>query len=369
LSFKNWPSWTKNLTALLFGLCLAFFLLEIFLRIYNPFPFRLKGDRIILPASESYIIPNTIFPELDDTIIHHKNSLGFRGPELSGEDEVKIICVGGSTTECCYLSNGDDWPALVSNKLASQGQDVWLNNAGYNGHSSYGHLILVEDALIQLQPDYLIFLVGLNDMFRRDLHRLEKLFLKSETPAVKNWLRDNSEVFSLVANFRRLNRAKQFGLWHNSHGLPDAPTMEIDSVKAQEIYDEEQALLESYKNRLVRIAELCQENDIQPIFITQPHLSGSGIDPVTGADLKLVQVDDYNGLVTWTTLEMYNDVTRDFCETENIACIELARKLEKSTENFYDFTHYTKVGAEKVAEIVSADLLEILNTDARNPGQ
>ena len=47
-----WKKYFKNLLALGFGVLAAFILLEIFLRIYNPFPTRIKGDKIILTFDE-----------------------------------------------------------------------------------------------------------------------------------------------------------------------------------------------------------------------------------------------------------------------------------------------------------------------------
>ena len=55
--------------------------MELALRIYNPFHFRLKGDKILLPINERETIVNRINPKLDPVIINTRNSLGFRGPE------------------------------------------------------------------------------------------------------------------------------------------------------------------------------------------------------------------------------------------------------------------------------------------------
>jgi hypothetical protein len=56
-------------------------LLEIALRIYNPFHFRVKANKIILPANQKQVITNKINPRLDSIIINTRNSLGFRGPD------------------------------------------------------------------------------------------------------------------------------------------------------------------------------------------------------------------------------------------------------------------------------------------------
>ena len=97
----------KNFLFALYLFFIVFVSLEIILRIYNPFHFRLKGDKIILPVNQVEVIRNEINPRLDKIIINKRNSLGFRGPEKPREFEkaLSIITVGGSTTECHFLSD------------------------------------------------------------------------------------------------------------------------------------------------------------------------------------------------------------------------------------------------------------------------
>ena len=43
---------------------------------------------------------------------------------------------------------------------------VWLNNAGLDGHSTFGHEILLRSHIIKLKPDMIIFLTGINDFLK-----------------------------------------------------------------------------------------------------------------------------------------------------------------------------------------------------------
>ena len=78
--------------------------LEFTLHLYNPFSSRVKNGENILPKNTRYAVAMPNYPGLDKEIIHNKNSLGMRGPELDGSEKLKIICMGGSTTECFYLN-------------------------------------------------------------------------------------------------------------------------------------------------------------------------------------------------------------------------------------------------------------------------
>src|SRR5579863_3769971 len=132
--------WRRRVVYGLYLFVVVFVLLEVALRIYNPFHFRLKGDRILLPINEREIIVNRINPKLDPVIINTRNSLGFRGPEApkdwtrggkegggparvgqEGEGptrELTVITIGGSTTECHFLSDSLTWPYLLGMRLA-----------------------------------------------------------------------------------------------------------------------------------------------------------------------------------------------------------------------------------------------------------
>ncbi|MBC8172817.1 MAG: hypothetical protein H7X71_02830 [Chitinophagales bacterium] len=130
-------------------------LIEVILRIYNPFQFRVKGDHIILELNKKYTIDNSRIPVLDKTIIHSKNDLGFRGPDMPDlKNRVSIIAIGGSATECSYLDDSKTWAELLSRKLQNDYPGLWMNNAGVAGHSSFGHIALLKEHIIPIHPKY-----------------------------------------------------------------------------------------------------------------------------------------------------------------------------------------------------------------------
>src|SRR5688572_2782293 len=119
----------KSFLALIFGIVISLMLAEIILRIYNPIPFRVKGNEIVLPINQTITIDNTTLHGLDTLIIHKKNSIGFRGAEKPTDFEkyISIIAIGGSTTECYYHSDGQDWVSLLGSKLNKQYKNIWIN--------------------------------------------------------------------------------------------------------------------------------------------------------------------------------------------------------------------------------------------------
>jgi hypothetical protein len=99
----------KTLGVFLAGCLVALAGLEVLLRAYNPLEIRFRPDRIVLPVNKRYVIDNAgKFTKLPPSTLHTKNRLGFRGqaPPRDFPDYLTIITIGGSTTECFYLSDG-----------------------------------------------------------------------------------------------------------------------------------------------------------------------------------------------------------------------------------------------------------------------
>ncbi|HEX4957294.1 MAG TPA: SGNH/GDSL hydrolase family protein, partial [Lacibacter sp.] len=132
----------KNLKALMFGCFVALLLCELILRIYNPFTNFTKQGKLILPANQQVVFQNKWIAQLDSQIHYSRNALGFRGP--MPPDSIhhlnSVICIGGSTTECRFLSDDQTWPALLQQQLKDSVPRLWINNAGIDGHSTFGHL-------------------------------------------------------------------------------------------------------------------------------------------------------------------------------------------------------------------------------------
>lgn len=357
----------KNITATVFGLLLSLLLLEVALQIHNPLETRLKGDRITLPVNKRYEYKNTRIPGLDPIVIHTKNSLGFRGEELppNGLDgRLAIIAVGGSTTECQFQSDGKDWPAKLSKILLKKFPNVWVNNAGLDGHSTYGHQILLEEFLVKLKPKLILFLIGANEMGESTeriehtaQHIKQKLLFSSLEGFVKS-ASAYSEVMSLALNLYRFGRAWRMGLPHSFTPIKDLP--QIPYPEQGDILNRHQKLLPSFMLRLQGLVKTARRYGIEPVLITQPRPAGGGIDPRTKIDLNGIKWGNMSGHTLWQVQQLYNDVTRKVGLEEKVLVIDLAIEMPKDSDLFYDSLHFTNKGSEVVAKVVSRVLIPFL---------
>lgn len=346
-------------------------MLEVALRIYNPFHFRLKGDKILLPINQRETIINHINPKLDTVIVNTRNSLGFRGPEWPGPSAWAklrtVITIGGSTTECHFLSDSLTWPYLLGRRLEDSVADLWLNNAGLDGQSTFGHIVMLNDHVKQLRPSMVLFLTGINDMETEAPLFHDKLYERGAYPDFSHWLFNNSEVFNLGLNLWRNARAHRFNNTTNRMIVLD-PSRRLllpDSVIRARVGGQGR-YLDGYRMRLIQLADTCLAWHIIPVFITQPDLFGFGRDPVTATDLAAFPVErGVNGRMLWEMLERYNDVTRQMCAGNRLPMIDLAHLMPKNSLYFYDMSHFTNAGAAEVAKLLAPAIDSILRAGYR----
>ncbi len=350
-----------NLSILLLGCLVALAVLEVLLRVYNPLEMRFRPDRIVLPVNKRYIFDNTEkFPtKLAKTTIHTKNSLGFRGapPPRDFRDELTIITIGGSTTECFYLSDGLTWPDLLGQQLSREFKRVWINNAGLDGATTYRHLILMEDYVVKLRPKVVLFLIGINDVGAGDIAAAEA---RRGHDLKHRWraLLYRSEVYALGQNLWRYFIAQRRGLHHTEIDLRAAGTLERlpAGTTSRMLKDYESNSLPFFAARVEQLVKVCREHGIEPVLITQPTLYGPGLDPVTGVNLETVKVGDQNGRFMFQAIDLYNEVTRRVAQKDGVLLIDLARELPRNSTYYYDYLHYTEPGAMAVAGIVDRHL-------------
>lgn len=322
--------------------------LEIALHIYNPFSSRVKNGEIILPVNKKYETDLGDYPGLDSKLIHTKNSLGFRGPELTDTNATKIICMGGSTTECFYLSDGKDWPNVLGAKLMKKQPEIWLNNAGMDGQSSYGNLQMLKQYIIDLHPDYILLMCGLNDMSLDKPSHFDE-YSGTWYQKVYNFL----ELPSTIVNLVRAGKAKEVGLNHQFiRDYSKAETMEMNDSQIRARLELEQPYIGPYKDRLREFADLCKQHNIKLIFVAQSILFSDEKDLMTNVDLGKLKTGDINGKTRGYILKMYNKSTYDVATEKGVPYINLAARLPKDSRLFYDGYHFTNEGADLAAEMI-----------------
>lgn len=375
----------KDVVALGLGLLVALMLGETFLRIYNPFEFRARGYSIGLVKGVQYKRINSgNIPGIDNEVVMTKNSLGFRGeePPLDLGNYYKILIVGGSTSECISISDGKTWSDVLDSQIKERYENIWINNAGIMGHSTFAHLVLLRDHLLQLDPDMLIFYIGVNDMSKevagemdqsvKDIGMLAGLVsLNSQTHTIVQFLSDKSELFNVGFNLYRYYQAYKKGLVRLDAGqIQQWPGIRDQRFLSAPVSDEQRRLIlnvhlekyiPGYRQRVQQMIRVSRENDITPVLVTQPILYGCTVDPSTGLDLSLVAVEDgIDGCTKYRVMELYNDVLRDISREEGVYLVDVVPEFPHDSRLYIDMVHYSNEGSRVLGEIIAENMLEYI---------
>lgn len=361
----------KKFFSILVGLLVGLIICEIILHFYNPFPFAISKGKLVLPANQQTVFNNTWIKKLDSAIHYSRNSLGFRGPEPT--DSVNklnsIICIGGSTTECRFISDSLTWPYRLSQQLKDSFPSLWLNNAGVDGHSTFGHLLLLKEYISRLKPKYVTFLIGANDVENDkpqqfDLMNEKKINYVSAKSFFKSLL-NKTELGSTIFQLYAIRGAYKKGLIHKDvdfAALKDTvlPQPDIDAViKKQAVY------LTQYRNRITQMINICKANNVKPILLTQPSMFGNYTDSATMINMgnKIIPDTDpvVNSMAMQKVLELYNDVVRSF--SSQVKVIDLAALMPKNSNYYYDFMHYSNEGCSKIAALLFTELTPYLKAN------
>lgn len=261
-----------------------------------------------------------------------------------------------------YLSDGEHWTARLGNRLNNHFQSIWWNNAGLAGQSTYGHILLINDYLSEIKPDYALFLIGINDVGRRAPGDFYEAVTRngpdfSSWRGVINTMEEYSEVVSLMENAVRSIKAKRRGLRPMMFDPTEKDTREVSDERLnRKLIKHERQWVPPFRRRVETIVEDSRKHGIEPILVTQPAFFGSGVDPTTGVRLDQLEYRNLNGRSMWQILELYNDATRSVAKKKDVKLVDLARSLPKDWKYFHDFMHFTKPGARKIESILFEEL-------------
>ena len=181
-----------------------------------------KLDRLnlICDATIEYEL-HGLYPSDSDTAIYTRDPWCLRGG-YDRVSDIDLLTVGGSTTDQRYITDGATWQDTLQEEFRKTGTRISIANAGVDGQSTYGHLMSFEHWLPEidsLRPSWILFYVGVNDMFKSAGYAFDRLFddsLQRSSPVekVKKSIRKRSALFYLYRTARGAVQAHAYGLDH-----------------------------------------------------------------------------------------------------------------------------------------------------------
>jgi hypothetical protein len=137
----------------------------------------------------------------------HVNHLGLRGPDLGPKapGEIRILCLGDSTTYGQGVADEDTIPALLEAELAHRGRGIRVVNAGVRGYGTREEVGLLAEIGPEVEPDRVVLLWFPNDLERPEIESNREKLLASGPVAFDMGTRvEGGELF--LWNVRQLVR-------------------------------------------------------------------------------------------------------------------------------------------------------------------
>ena len=204
----------------------------------------------------------------------------------------------------------------------------------------------INDLRLHLEPDY--------SPIRRDTNSL----IPEESFSFNLWLKSRIVNVSQIARLvilvhrGRLTNDVQGNPVQDPHGKwIQIARAQLRQMPLREV-DPESVPKPEFEENLRSLVGITRSVGAEPVFITQPVIWGAP----SGEWEKRLWVSSHGRIPHRQfsmMLEKFNEVTRQVAADLNVPLVDLSRTLPKTTEVFYDDDHYTVVGAEKVAEVIT----------------
>jgi lysophospholipase L1-like esterase len=307
------------------------------------------------------------------------DALGLRGDPQPRGDAYRILCVGGSSTECLYLDQDEAWPQLVQRELASI-RPTWVANAGRSGHTTREHVVHVEE-LLRGPPrfDLVLLTCGVNDLGKRLSHDRDYQPYDFARPGARDALLreafavgppgpwDTRPAYKRTALWALASRWR--GEWFGDPRAQD-PAGEIyvhwrelrgaTSKLRDDLPDLSSALAE-FRANLGRCADACREHGVRLVLVNQACMWRADLPDELRKLLWMGGVGDYQrvaGAEYYSVaalargMQSYNRAMAELAAERGLELVDLDAALPKDTHAFYDDVHLNEAGARSAAETI-----------------
>ncbi|MEM8961273.1 MAG: SGNH/GDSL hydrolase family protein [Acidobacteriota bacterium] len=323
-------------------------------------PRALDRLQLLRSVERTYDVSN-LYPADDPIITYTRDAHGLRGSHDTPGD-IDLLTIGGSTTDQRFIRDGETWQDILEERLATGGHDLTVGNAGVDGQSTYGHIKNFEwwfPHVPDLAPDYVLFYVGLNDFHKEAGSNYDDLLGENQPAGLARAIREQSALWHLARTVRSTWRAmvvEKIG-----HQNVDFTTLGWTDEPLHSDYVFLQLRLDAYAARLQRLVALTHALGAAPIFVSQPsrhyRFTEQGLE---GVDRRRpYEGHEINGVDTWHMMRRFDAVLATVAAEHDARFIDLARHPDWDDRDFYDFTHMTPRGAEKVGDLLYEALVEL----------
>ncbi|MBX9789119.1 MAG: hypothetical protein K2Y37_09410 [Pirellulales bacterium] len=277
------------------------------------------------------------------------NGLGLRGTDRpAGPGVYRILCVGGSTTECLFLDDAESWPALLMADLNRAGTGkYWVGAAAVSEMASADHLRFLRDSPRVAEVQCVLLLVGAGDFMRLALG----MDTGGQTPPLwldSNWLAHLREIWNvkLRAGIVVDRTGERYALLERN--LPIAAgTLPIKDA------------LDQYANRLRSIAQVARDRKLRLVLCTQPVMWDDYLTTLGNERLRFVRV--YPSAPDWSFLagdcraimDQFNARLVQVATETGVELVDPATQMNGIEVYFYDDFRLNERGCAEFASLLA----------------
>lgn len=338
--------------------------------------------REIRPFTNGYVQPTKEYLQLAENLEDKKywinlDENGFISVNDSTwkQNSSPIVFLGGSTTECLYVTEEKRFPHLAAKQLSQAlSAEVKGLNGGVSGnHSMHANNILLNK-VIPLQPKVVVLMECVNDLnillyegtyWNKNLSRsmvLDTAMLRAYnsqfpkenyTAEPVGWLKNVYPYLSMrygILKSKLLPTTQQ-----------EKTINEWSGIEGKRLTINKQKVEADYRSSLISFVGICKAWNITPVLMTQQNRLTETPDEKILAGMKnLAQKGiDYN---TYRSQYItFNNIIREVAADYQVKLIDLDKLVPKKSEYIYDAVHVNDKGSELIAETISKELAPIFN--------
>jgi lysophospholipase L1-like esterase len=290
---------------------------------------------------------------------------GFIMPSKVHQDpDITLAFLGGSTTECLYVTEGLRFPffagKLLGNKLKKK---VVSYNAGRSGNTTLHSINILLNKLIPLKPDAVVMKHAINDLVILLLD--DSYYNDNPTRSTVLFAYSSKDIHT----FKEFMSALKTFLLPNTYEVlrktfvPGA-TDEFAHTRGKQVKLNKERLANEFKANLQIFIDICRARGIKPILMTQSNrFKESQLDRVIKYRVAKVKAD--HGLEYKDFKEVYdlfNETTREVGKENGVLVIDLAKRVQQDKKYMYDSYHFNDYGSKYVSEIIADELAKLFDS-------
>ncbi|MBW2662665.1 MAG: SGNH/GDSL hydrolase family protein [Deltaproteobacteria bacterium] len=310
---------------------------------------------------------SSIYQSRDHTIHYSRDINGFRG-NYSNAKDIDVIVIGGSTTDQRYIDDEQTWEHVLESLLKQSGINITIVNAGVDGQSTYGHIKNFDlwfPKIRQLNPNYILFYVGINDFYKDEGCSYDAL-CGNTLITIKKFIK-TSFVYYLYRLVKGIIKVKIEKIGHKPVDFSMLNTTSRPLIGKDKYKQIMAKRLNEYSSRLKTLISKTKKMGAMPIFVTQRRMSywRKGNQVIGISYQSSYNAVKYNGVDMYYMNKLLNNTTMSVCKQANGICIDLESELNFTHDDFYDFAHNTPRGTIKIGKYLYHKLYDQLLKPAR----